>query len=63
MQAIELSQKIIMLFSDVRSNVAINALDICRILIRERDFNEICSQFSPDASKLPQESSRCDSTL
>lgn len=61
MQAIELSQKIFSLLSDVHSDIAINALDISRVLIRERDFNAICLQSSPSALKLPQESSQCDS--
>lgn len=63
MQAIELSQKMMVLLNDIHSEVAINAVDICRILIRERDFNSICSQSSPSEWKLSQESSRCDSKL
>jgi hypothetical protein len=63
MQAIETSQKIMVLLSDVHSEVAINALDVCKILIRERDFNLICSQSFPSERKLPQESSQCDSRL
>ena len=56
MQAIELSQKIMVLFEEAHSQVAINALDICRVLIRERDFNEISSR--PFLSELPQETSQ-----
>jgi hypothetical protein len=56
MQAIELSQKIMMLLEKTHSQVAFNALDICRVLIRERDFNEISSQIA--LSELTQETSQ-----
>lgn len=55
MQAIELSQKIMTLLEEVHSQVAINVLDICRVLIREKDFNAASSRV---LSELPQETSR-----
>jgi len=56
MQATELSQKIMALLEKSHSQVAINALDICRVLIREKDFNAISSR--PTLSESPQETSQ-----
>jgi hypothetical protein len=56
MQAIELSQKIMGLLEESHSQVAINALDICRVLIREKDFNAISSR--PVLFESPQETSQ-----
>jgi hypothetical protein len=53
MQSLDLAQKIMEMFGEVHSSVAINALDICRVLIRERDFNEISSK--PFLHGSPQE--------
>ena len=53
MQAIEISQKIMVLLENIHSQVALNALDICRVLLREKDFNAISSQ--PVLSELPPE--------
>jgi hypothetical protein len=52
MQALDLSQKIMALLDETHSQTAINALDICRILIRERDFNEITAKAQPQASLM-----------
>jgi hypothetical protein len=50
MQAIDLAQKVMDMFEGVPSVVSINAMDICRVLIRERDFNAISSQpFLPES--------------
>jgi len=58
MQAIDLAQKVMGLFAGVHSQVAIDAMDICRVLIRERDFNEVSSR--QYLSELPQEISQFD---
>jgi len=47
----------------VPSQTAVDAMDVCRILIRERDFTAIDSLFSPCGRQSSQETLQCDSRL
>lgn len=60
MQTVDLSLKIMTLLDEVHSQIAINALDICRVLVREKDFNAIASLAQ---SGLPQETSQFEPEL
>jgi hypothetical protein len=61
MQAVDLAQKIMGLLDEAPSTVSINALDICRVLMREKDFNAISSQRF--LSESPQETSQFEREL
>jgi hypothetical protein len=71
MQAIDLAQKVMDMFEGVPSVVSINAMDICRVLIKEKDFNAISSrpflpeslreisQFERELKSVPAETASC----
>ena len=52
MQAIKLSEEIIEKLDKVPSYTAIAALEICQLIIRERDTKASCSQFAQYLSQL-----------